>query len=285
MATKYNFTESELHELGITADPGFISWLNQCSFDFPADIAYLTVLMFDDSGSMASYRDTVRKFMRILVEEKYSERASMMISLSFFSGADNIYVAPVESIDGVTKKIDIVTKKYTANGGRTAFYDAVHVACKYMLNYIRVLQAKFNLEVKGLFMALSDGDDNESKASSAYSVPAEIRKLHREGVDTVFVPFGNAINASLGHRLGFQQTTQVDKNHQALLECSRAMSRRMDEGSKQLGSSSLGANPASAMFSEALKSQAAGIGASGAIAQNPGAFPSGKRRFRRGGKI
>lgn len=192
----------------------------------------------DASGSMLCNTDKMREGLKLYKKsfENFSEADSMAVSLNMFN--DSYNYKPFRGIS------EFSTKYFT--GGGTALFGSIRDGAKNLLDYIDEVTKENNCIPRATFIILSDGHPEGDYGTWKEAVDS-IKKLNDNGVTTVFVAFGNAIDAKFGEKIGFQSTIDINNMEDLTYFLGEELSRSCKEQSRSR--KSLGSN----FFSRAAK--------------------------------
>lgn len=174
---------------------------------FVSDVTTLSLFIVDESWSMLDDRDqVVSEFDENLLAIKGSSQADeILMSLWAFSDRTRLIHSylTLDIIDGLTD--------YHPNGN-TALYDSILDGLTGLVEYERELKLK-GQRVKLNVAALTDGDDNQSKASAAdVKVVVEELRRKRENATFTLIPLGNDVDGDvLADMIGFPAPSKFDK--------------------------------------------------------------------------
>lgn len=164
-------------------------------YSFSSDVVNIFVMVYDSSGSMSGYRDTILKANKAFYEDfsRFEEKGSVAISKATFSErTDMTPFGPVKDF----------STDYNAYGG-TRLYNAIVIVGEETIAYYKEIESRLNIRPRITFLVFSDGEDNHNYTTEIAAAKDIIAQLNSLDATTVFVAFGEAIEAKDGEKLGF----------------------------------------------------------------------------------
>lgn len=160
-------------------------------YGFTSSNINITMILLDKSNSMNEDANNVRKCTKGLVKSfnNFSEKGSIAVSICQFS--DDFYPSNFERIDNLKVNYSIVK------------------GAEYLSDYVKEVMRRTSCKPKVTFLLLSDGEPCGDRMKIEDAKKA-IEKLNLAKVNTIFVPFRDAISSEFGKRLGFKVTRKVD---------------------------------------------------------------------------
>lgn len=200
-------------------------------FDFSSDVMDTYMFLIDSSGSMKEDTENVKKGLKGYKRnlKDLPEADSIAVSVSTFD--TDLYLKEFT-------KVSNMDTSYRANGATVLYYAIVNGA-KYFNKYIEDVIEKTGCVPKATFIVFSDGEPCNDKATMKQATEA-IKHLNLQGITTVFVAFGKAINSNFGTKLGFKSTKDVTDKDFIVKFLSEELSKSCRDQSKSL--KGLGAN-------------------------------------------
>lgn len=176
-------------------------------YDFSSSNVNILMVLMDKSNSMEPDEDNVRKCAKGFVKSfsNFSEKGSIAASICQFS--DSFYPDDF-------KRIDNLKINYSIDGG-TAIYYSIVKGAEHLNNYVKEVIRRTKCNPKVTFLLLSDGEPCHDKMSIGDAKEA-IKKLNIAKVNTIFIPFRDAISSEFGKRLGFKVTRKVDNSDELI---------------------------------------------------------------------
>ncbi len=170
-------------------------------YNFSSSNINIFIILMDKSNSMEKDANNVRKCSKGFIKSfnNFSEKGSIAVSICQFS--DGFYPGDFERIDNL--KIN-----YSISGG-TALYYSIVKGAEHLNNYVKEVIQRTKCNPKVTFILLSDGEPCHDKMGIEDAKKA-IQKLNLAKVNTIFIPFRDAISSNFGKRLGFKVTRKVD---------------------------------------------------------------------------
>ncbi len=207
--------------------------LEKCFYDFQTDNIYVFVLLYDASGSMkedknimiAANKDFYDDFM------KFEDKASIVFSQAYFN----------EFLEmGDFLPIESFSTNYSP-GGKTRIYSAISKAIENTLAYSNELTKRKNIKPFITFLCYSDGEDSYNLNIEIENAKEAIKELKESSkkVNTVFVPFREAINSGIAEKLGFDCKKDITSKEELRQFMGKELSKScktQSRSSKSLGS-------------------------------------------------
>lgn len=193
-------------------------------YSFSSDVVNIFVMVYDRSGSMESYQETIRKANRAFYEDfsRFEEKGSVAISKALFDrGVEMTPFGPVKNF----------STDYYANGG-TWLYNAIVEVGEETIAYYNEIVSRLNIRPRITFLVFSDGEDNNNSPTEIQAAKDMITKLNSLDATTVFVAFGEAIDAKDGEHLGFSCVRDITSASELISCLGTELSRSCIEQSK-----------------------------------------------------
>lgn len=193
-------------------------------YSFSSDVVNIFVMVYDRSGSMCDYRDAILKANRAFYEDfsRFEEKGSVAIAKAMFAcGVDMTPFGPVKNF----------STDYCANGG-TWLYDAIVKVGEETIAYYNEIVSRLNIRPRITFLVFSDGEDNNNFPHEIRAAQDMITRLNSLDATTVFVAFGEAIDAKDGDRLGFSCVRDITSASELISCLGTELSRSCIEQSK-----------------------------------------------------
>lgn len=184
--------------------------MNNHTYSFSSDVVNIFVMVYDRSGSMADYRNTIVEANKAFFEDfsRFEEKGSVAIAKAMFStGVEMTPFGPVKDF----------STDYFASGG-TLLYNAIVIVGEETLEYYDEVVKRLNIRPRITFLVFSDGRDNNNYTSDINAARNMIAKLNNLDATTVFVAFGEAIDAKDGEHLGFSCVRDIHSANE-LISC------------------------------------------------------------------
>ena len=176
-------------------------FLEQCKYDFSADNINIIVNLYDQSGSMGQHISAMQKANRAFFDDfsKFEERGAIAISKAVFS--DYYKMTPF-------RDVKYFSTNYCADN-TTFLYSSIVRTVENTIAYYNELVKRLNVRARITFLVFTDGQDNEHGCVSLSDAKNAITQLNSLDATTVFVAFGDAIEAGIGDMLGFTCTKNI----------------------------------------------------------------------------
>lgn len=207
--------------------------------EFSSDRVNIFSLNIDESGSMSSYDDLMRKAVREYKESfrDFSEVNSIAVAMNRFN--ENFH-------QDTFKKIMDIDFKYNPGGG-TALYYTIEKSAKELQEYVNEIIMNTGVYPRATFIVFSDGRPEGDPGTREGAMKA-LAELNAAGIDTVFCAFGSSVKSKFGEKLGFVATIDIESGENLITFFKRDLSESCKEQSRSL--KSLGNN----FFSKANQS-------------------------------
>jgi len=198
--------------------------MNNHLYSFSSDVVNIFVLLYDQSGSMSDYRSAILQANEAFYENfsRFEEKGSVAISKATFS--EGVRMSPFGPVK------DFSTD-YHAQGG-TWLYDAIVKVGEETLAYYNEVQSRLNIRPKITFLVFTDGADNNNIKSEIDAAKDMLVRLNSLDATTVFVAFGEAIDAKDGDFLGFSCVKDITSASELISCLGTELSRSCIEQSR-----------------------------------------------------
>lgn len=175
------------------------------TFDFSSENISIYEMVLDVSGSMrkGNIQKQVRKGIKTFIDkfETFAEAGSIVIAMSKFG--DTYYPEDFKNV----RNLD--TRYNAYKGEATAVYYSIVQGAKHLTDYATEVTKRKNTKPTVSFIVFSDGKPCCDGANRS-DAKKTIEDLNFAGVNTIFVPFGDAITSDFGEKLGFSCVEKVD---------------------------------------------------------------------------
>ena len=198
--------------------------MNNHLYTFSSDVVNIFVMVYDRSGSMSNYVTAIRKANKAFYEDfsRFEEKGSVAISKAMF--ASDVKMTPFWPVK------DFSTD-YLANGG-TRLYHAISYVGTETIAYYNEIVSRLNIRPRITFLVFSDGCDNDNYKQEIEAAKDIIAQLNSLDATTVFVAFGEAIDAKDGTKLGFSCIRDITSANELVSCLGTELSKSCVEQSK-----------------------------------------------------
>lgn len=198
--------------------------IEQHIYSFSSDVVNIFVMMYDSSGSMEDYCKAILQANKAFYEDfsRFEEKGSVAIAKAMFD--DDVSMTPFGPVKNFSTD-------YYASGG-TRLYNAVVKVGKATIAYYNEIQNRLNIRPRVTFLVFSDGLDNYRYESEFKAAKNMVTQLNSLDATTVFVAFGEAINAKDGENLGFTCIRDITSASELIACLGTELSRSCIEQSK-----------------------------------------------------
>lgn len=193
-------------------------------YDFNSDVVNIFIMIYDSSGSMDDYEYTIRKANEAFYNDfsRFEEKGSVAIAKAVFTEEFSMTpFGPVADFD----------TSYSAYGG-TKLYSAISQAVNETVDYYTEIVNRLNIRPRITFLVFSDGRDSYCYNWEISDAKEKITQLNSLDATTVFVAFGEAIEAKDGEKLGFTCTRDISTAKELVSCLGSELSRSCMEQSK-----------------------------------------------------
>ena len=179
-------------------------------YSFSSDVVNIFVMLYDCSGSMSSHYGAIIEANTAFYEDfsRFEEKGSVAISKAMFD--ERVQKTPFGPVKNFSTD-------YYAGGG-TRLYNAIVEVGEETIAYYKEIESRLNIRPRITFLVFSDGMDNYSYESEINSAKDIITQLNSLDATTVFVAFGQAIEAKDGEMLGFSCIRDITSANE-LISC------------------------------------------------------------------
>lgn len=192
--------------------------------DFTTANPSINLILIDESGSMEDHKKQIKTAVREYQKKfwDFPEADSIAVSICFFN--DDIEYGEFKS----AKKLKDI--RYAPRLG-TALNYAIVQCSEYLTNYMEEIQKNKKISPIASFIVFSDGMPYGDRYSEEDGNEA-IDLLNKLGVNTIFVPFGEAIESGYGEKKGFKIIKKLETGSDAVEFFSEELSQFSIEQSK-----------------------------------------------------
>lgn len=193
-------------------------------YSFSSDVVNIFVMIYDCSGSMSCHYNAIIEANEAFYEDfsRFEEKGSVAICKAMFD--DSVKISPFGPVK------DFSTKYYACGG--TRLYNAVTKVGEETIAYYKEIESRLNIRPRITFLVFSDGMDNYGYKSEINAAKDIVTKLNSLDATTVFVAFGNAIEAKDGELLGFTCIRDISSANELVSCLGTELSRSCIEQSR-----------------------------------------------------
>lgn len=216
---------------------------------FSSDEPNVVIMVIDESGSMKKQVELVKKAVKGYSKSFKNFVGASSIAVSVCKFANYFYPGDFRPAS------EILNFEYDPCGG-TALAYAIVEGEKYLMDYIKEVVKTTGMEPIATFIFLSDGKPEGDRCSLDEAREA-IGRMNLAKVNTIFIPFKEAINSNFGKYLGFTISEHVKKAEEIvefMVEKVSESTKKQSQSCKPLGvnffSQATGKSSSSASYSK-----------------------------------